>query len=622
MLSYNANDFGSPLRRRIFKYLVAIISTVFVCRLIQLQLIEGSTYRTKSETQAIKQIVREPVRGTMYDRYGRIMVHNAPSFSVLITPKEFQPSSASFLAKILGWTEEELLDKVNRFRAINPFVPVKIFRDADFAVIAAIEENRALLPGVDIVSESKRTYNFFGNSAHLIGYNKEIDEKSLAKLGTYYQQGDVIGSSGLESTYENFLRGVKGLEFYAVNSIGQKVASFNDGKSDVNSQDGFDLNLSIDIALQDFIDSVMTANNYRGAAVAMDPSNGEILAFVSKPDFDLRNFSGRTPTNLYVQMLNDTTKPLFNRASLTRYPPGSTWKMMMALAALQDGIIDSNTVFHCGGSYTYGGRAYKCHGGHAHGAVNVRKSIHVSCNVFYYQLALRIGMQRFLKFSEMFGFGARTGMDISEENSGLLPTYDYMNKRFGKNGWTEGGRMINWGIGQGELGVTPLQMAAYCSALANGGTWYQPHTVRSIVNKRMGNTVQPVSFAERKLPIAPEHFNLIRRAMYDVVNVPGGTASVAKIPGIMVAGKTGTAQNAHGKDHAWFVCFAPLDNPKIAMCVMVENAGFGGAIAAPIAQKAMSRYLFPHTYVQPNKIDSSMYKPKEPLAPKAIATAQ
>lgn len=622
MLSYNANDFGSPLRRRIFTYLVAIISTVFVCRLIQLQLIEGSTYRTKSETQAIKQIVREPVRGTMYDRYGRIMVHNAPSFSVLITPKEFQPSSASFLAKILGWTEEELLDKVNRFRAINPFVPVKIFRDADFAVIAAIEENRALLPGVDIVSESKRTYNFFGNSAHLIGYNKEIDEKSLAKLGTYYQQGDVIGSSGLESTYENFLRGVKGLEFYAVNSIGQKVASFNDGKSDVNSQDGFDLNLSIDIALQDFIDSVMTANNYRGAAVAMDPSNGEILAFVSKPDFDLRNFSGRTPTNLYVQMLNDTTKPLFNRASLTRYPPGSTWKMMMALAALQDGIIDSNTVFHCGGSYTYGGRAYKCHGGHAHGAVNVRKSIHVSCNVFYYQLALRIGMQRFLKFSEMFGFGARTGMDISEENSGLLPTYDYMNKRFGKNGWTEGGRMINWGIGQGELGVTPLQMAAYCSALANGGTWYQPHTVRSIVNKRMGNTVQPVSFAERKLPIAPEHFNLIRRAMYDVVNVPGGTASVAKIPGIMVAGKTGTAQNAHGKDHAWFVCFAPLDNPKIAMCVMVENAGFGGAIAAPIAQKAMSRYLFPHTYVQPNKIDSSMYKPKEPLAPKAIATAQ
>ncbi len=622
MLSYDSNDFASPLRRRIFTLLVFTIGLAFTFRLVQLQLIEGSTYRTKSETQAIKQIVREPVRGTMYDRYGRIMVHNAPSFSILITPKEFHNEQAPFLAKILGWTEEELIEKVNRFRAINPFVPVKIYRDADFAIIAAIEENRAFLPGVDIVSESKRTYNFYGNSAHLIGYNKEIDEKSLAKLGSYYQQGDVIGSSGLESTYENFLRGVKGLEFYAVNSIGQKVASFNDGKSDVNSQDGFDLNLSIDIALQDFIDSLMTANNYRGAAVAMDPNNGEVLAFVSKPDFDLRKFSGRTPTNLYAQMLNDTNKPLFNRASLTRYPPGSTWKMMMALSALQEGIIDSTTTFHCSGSYSYGGRAYKCHGGHAHGAVNVRKSIHVSCNVFYYQLALRVGMKNFLKYSELFGFGTRSGMDITEENGGLLPTYDYMNKRFGKNGWTEGGRLGNWGIGQGELGVTPLQMAAYCSALANGGTWYQPHAVRSIINKRMNNSVQPVSFAERKLPITKEHFGLVQRAMFDVVNVPGGTASAAKVQGISVAGKTGTAQNPHGKDHAWFVCFAPLENPRIAMCVMVENAGFGGAVAAPIAQKAMARLFYPQTYIQPNKIDSTLFKSKEPLSQKSIATAQ
>ncbi len=585
--SLQSYEFGSPTRRNVFLAILLCIGLAYTGRLVQLQIIEGSDYRLISETQAIKQLVVEPVRGSMYDRNGKLIVNNSPSFSVQITPKDFREESLPALEHLLGLTEKEIRSRMAK--APSRFVSTKILRDADFSIIAAIEENRAMFPGVNIVAESKRIYNFQGNSAHLLGYTKEINERQLQTRGDYYRQGDIIGATGLEASYENFLRGQKGVEFAAVNSIGQRVAQFNDGKNDITAEDGFDLQLGVDIGLQDYIEELMKP--YKGGAVvAIDPSNGELLAFVSKPDYDLRMFSGKTPSNLYAALLHDSTKPMFNRAALTRYPPGSTWKMLMAIAALQEGIITDKTIINCPGSFTFGGRTWACHG--THGATDVRKAIHASCNVFFYHMGLKLGIEKFEYYGRMFGFGMLTGLDLVEnqESKGLLPSLTYFNKVY-PHGWPKGA-LVNLGIGQGEIGVTPLQMAVYTATIANRGTHIQPHAVRAIYNKKLGK-LQPIEYESTKLPLNPGIWDVIIQGMYDVVNTPGGTARNARVDSLTVCGKTGTAQNPHGQDHSWFVCFAPRENPKIAICVMLENAGFGGTHAAPLAQKVMTKYFFP-----------------------------
>ena len=603
--SVQSADFGSPERRTIFLAILLLIGLAYTARLVQLQIIEGGNYRVISEAQAIKQLVVEPVRGSMYDRNGRLIVNNSPSFSVQVTLKDFREHSLPALARVLGIGEKEIREQLAK--ATSRFVPVKIFRDADFSVIAAIEENRAMFPGVDIVAESKRLYNFQGNSAHLLGYTKEISERQLQTQGDYYRQGDIIGATGLEASYETFLRGQKGVEFAAVNSIGQRVARFNDGKSDITAEDGFDLQLGVDIELQDYIEELM--KDHRGAVVAIDPSTGELLALVSKPDYDLRLFSGKTPPRLYAGLLRDESKPMFNRATLTRYPPGSTWKMLMAIAALQEGIINEKTIIHCPGSFTFGGRSWACHG--SHGATDVRKSIHASCNVFYYNLGLKLGIEKFEHYGKMFGFGMRTGLDIveSQESRGLLPSLGYFNKVYPR-GWPKGA-LVNLGIGQGEIGVTPLQMAVYTATIANRGTHIQPHAVRAVYNKKLGE-LQPIEYEATKLPIQPAVWRSIIQGMYDVVNTPGGTARGARVDSLAVCGKTGTAQNPHGEDHSWFVCFAPRENPKITMCVMVENAGSGGGTAAPIAQKIMTKYFFPERLKSEGKNEGTEEIPVAP----------
>ncbi len=261
----------------------------------------------------------------------------------------------------------------------------------------------------------------------------------------------------------------------------------------------------------------------------------------------------------------------------------------MALAGLQEGIITESTTFQCNGIFNYGNKSFKCHGG-SHGAISVRHAIQVSCNSFFYQLNLKLGVKRFEQYGKMFGFGARTSADVIDEGAGLLPSAQYMNRRYGKNGWGEG-VLVNWGIGQGEVGVTPLQMASYAATLANKGLWNQPHVVRSLIDKRNNNAEQKLGFASNQLPIKPEFFDIIHDGMEASVG-RGGTGLSAAIDGVVVCGKTGTAQNSQNKDHAWFICFAPRENPQIAMCVMIENAGAtGGTIAAPIAQKIMERYF-------------------------------
>jgi penicillin-binding protein 2 len=344
--------------------------------------------------------------------------------------------------------------------------------------------------------------------------------------------------------------------------------------------------LTMDFGLQAFAESLLT--DRRGAVVALDPRDGGILAMASKPDYDLSVMSGVTSPDLWRSLNDDRATPLFNRATLTRYPPGSTFKMILAVSALENGIVSPSWRVNCAGSFRFGNKVFKDL--HVHGSTDMVKAIQQSCNVYFYQLMLKVGLDNWSATAQQFGFGQMTGVDIAEESQGLLPTTGYMNKRYGPRGWTKG-FLVSLGIGQGELGVTPLQMACYAMALANRGDYYQPHAVMGMLDK--SNTrIDTLLYQSRRLPYSPDTWSIVREGMRRAVMEPGGTGGMARVRSIQVAGKTGTAQNPHGLDHAWFVGFAPFDNPVIAIAVLVENAGFGGSYAAPIAGKCMERYIF------------------------------
>ncbi|MBI5464717.1 MAG: hypothetical protein HY966_07195 [Ignavibacteriales bacterium] len=382
------------------------------------------------------------------------------------------------------------------------------------------------------------------------------------------------------------MRGQKGFEFITVNAKGQMLGAYNEGKSDIPAAEGNDLLLAIDGGVQALAESLLA--DRRGAVVAIDPSDGGVLALVSKPDYDLTMFSGVTPTEVWNALNTDESKPLFNRATLTTYPPGSTYKMVLAAAALQEGVINTNWGVNCTGGFRFGNKIFKDL--HVHGSTNVVESIQRSCNVFYYQLMLKTGFERWTRYGEEFGFGSPTGIDILEENPGLLPSEEYFDRVYGKGRWTQG-YLVSLGIGQGELGVSPLQMACYAATLGNKGTFIRPHVVQKIRDKKT-QQLQDIAVDTRKLNISNAVWNAIREGMYRCVNETGGTGTGAKVQGIAVSGKTGTAENPHGNSHSWFVGYAPAEDPKIAICVLVENAGYGGTVAAPIAGLCIEQYLY------------------------------
>lgn len=612
-------NIGGKDRILVLRVIVLAVLTIYVGRLAYLQIIQGNVYRLKAETQAIKEVTVDPFRGNIFDRNGERMVHNSPSFSISITPNEFDDSSIPLLASILQLKQDEIKQFVEDSKKISRVKPNKIYRDADWSIISLIEENHEFLPGVDISVESKRLYTIQGNMSHILGYSREINKRQIQTMGDYYAPGDIVGYAGLEKTYENFLRGTKGVQFVAVNSTGQKVSSFQEGKNDIQAEEGFDLRLGIDKPLQELSEKLLKGK--RGGIVALDPNTGEIMALVSMPDYDIREFSGRTKSNLFSKLLKDEGKPLFNRATQTIYPPGSTWKMLMGIAALKEGIITPEKTIYCSGSYEFGVRSWKCHG--SHGATNLQKAIHVSCNVFFNKIGPQLGIVNFEKYGRDFGFGQKTFVDIPEDSKGKLPGEKFYKKQNLSAGEIRG-RLVNLGIGQGEIGVSPLQMAVYCASLANKGIIHQPHIVRSIYNRKT-KQLQDVAYASRKaITMSDDYWNVIHRGMYEVVNTAGGTALSAKVPGIAVCGKTGTAQNPHGEDHAWFIAFAPRENPRIALCVLVENAGFGGTVAAPIAQRLLTKFFYPSSKESGDSIllDTAMKPNKKPITSNRPMTAK
>jgi penicillin-binding protein 2 len=572
-------------KRRAMYVVIALMFLFFFARLFQLQMIYSDEYGRKSEENSIRTIPKEPVRGYIFDRNGTLVVDNRPAFTVTIMPFEFDKRSIEYLSRLLSLDPDFIRDRLKKGEAYSRFAPVKIKRDIDFKTLAALEENRDKLPGVDYQVESKRWYTTRALASHTLGYTKEISESQMKVQVDEYAPGDVVGSAGLEARYEPTLRGQKGADFSTVNVRGQVIGRFENGKNDVPAVEGNDLILTMDFGLQAFAESLMTGK--RGALVALDPNDGGILAMVSKPDYDLSSFSGVTPPDIWRSLNEDEASPLYNRATLTRYPPGSTFKMLLAIAALETGSVTPSWRVNCTGAFRLGNKVFKDL--HVHGSMDLVSAIQHSCNVYFYQCMMRTGLDAWTRYGSEFGFGRLTGIDIYEENPGLLPSTAYMDKRYGKSGWTRG-FLPSLGIGQGELGVTPLQMACYAAALATKGEYHQPHFARAIVTKSP-RAVDTLTFQSRHIDVSQNTWNIVREGMRRVVEEQGGTGGMARVQGIQSAGKTGTAQNPHGPDHAWYVGFAPFDNPRIAVAILIENAGFGGTQAAPLAGLCIERYL-------------------------------
>jgi len=452
-------------------------------------------------------------------------------------------------------------------------------------VISWLEENHQKLPGISYQVDTQRDYGFGINGSHIFGYTKEIGREALKKSKDLYSIGDNIGFIGLEKSYETLLRGEKGKEYFIANSRQRIVKKYNEGKNDVHPIKGNDIVTTIDYKTQEVAEKLF--GNMKGSEVAIDPVSGEILAYVSAPQYELSKFADVTSNAIWDSLRLDEGKPLFNRGAISMYPPGSTYKMLIALAALEEGVISPTQKVNCKGGHRLGNRFFKCT--HFHGKVNMQQAIEQSCNTYFYQLILKVGIDNFHKYSTMFGFGKKTGVDISPESKGNAPNRDYYDRVYGKGKWTDG-YLLNIGIGQGEVITTPIQLAQYAALLANWGETMTPHFVKGYIDSRT-NEYTPLNNNSVKANINKSTLKLIREAMFDVVHSEKGTARNLRWSKFLISGKTGTAQNPHGEDHAIFVAFAPFDNPKIAVAVIVENVGYGSTYAAPIAQKVIDAYL-------------------------------
>lgn len=407
-------DFGSRARSVVMRGIVVIAVLAVLIKLGNMQLMNEAAYGKKSEEIATRIFVQQPLRGEIFDRNGDVMVENDPAYEVSVIPSEFKKEQIAPLATLLQMDSSDIVKRIQIGEGISPYFPVKLKRDILFSTLSSIEEHLKEFAGVYFDIEPKRVYVGKARAAHVLGFTKEISEQQLETLGDYYKPGDIVGYTGLEASYETILKGQKGLKYLAVNARGQVVGSYDDGKIDVPAQDGSDLYLSIDEGLQAMAESLLAGK--RGSVVAIDPNNGEVLALASAPDFAPSVFSGYTSTQDWDRLQNDNDHPLFNRATMAVLPPGSTFKMVLASAALENHIIDDNWTVHCVGSFYFGGRIFKCHG--VHGTVNVISAIEKSCDVFFYNLMLKVGFDNWTKYGEMFGFGEKTGIDLKEESAG------------------------------------------------------------------------------------------------------------------------------------------------------------------------------------------------------------
>jgi len=573
------------IRVRVYAGVIVVVLAILCIRLIQLQVVSADAYWGASQSNAVREQRVEPARGAIYDRSGTLLVDNQPSYTIMITPRFFEPDRVPLLADLLGVADTTVHRKLEEARDWSLFQPSRSFREVSFDTFSRVQEHLYELPGVTYEIEQRRRYHTEAQATHALGYVREIDARTLARMrDDGYRQGDRIGRTGLESFYERRLRGAQGSEYMLVDVRGREVKAYQDGEQDRPPVSGYDLHLALDHRVQALAESLFVGK--RGAAVALDPDNGEIISFVSHPDFDPGIFSRSVSDARWDSIRNAPSDPLYNRATMSGFPPGSTWKPLMSLMALEEGMITPNQKVDCPPGYRVGNRVFHNHRYKDEGWIDVKKALEVSCNTFYYHLMMETDVNTWNRYARMFEFGQRIPIDVADQQAGLIPDSSYFNDTYGR--WTAG-YTVNLGIGQGDMSVTPMQLARYVAAIANGGTLHIPRFVHELRHPETRETVKPDLPEATKVPIDSSHFAAVREGMRRVME--NGTGQWVQIPGVTSAGKTGTAQNPHGEDHSLFIMFAPFEDPEIAIAVAVENAGYGGSAAAPIASLMAEQYL-------------------------------
>ncbi|HEX9021292.1 MAG TPA: penicillin-binding protein 2 [Nitrospirota bacterium] len=575
-------------------FIIAFILALFV-RLWYLQAVKGAYYYEQAESNRIRPVKLRPPRGIIYDRNGRPLVENVLAFDISVVPED-APDLKTTIEKLSAMVKTKpdavrgAIDDAAPLR--TKYEPVKVREEATWDEVAVVEAHQDDLPGVIVEPELRRYYPYGGMASHQLGYIGKVSpsqrKQEQADLGL------LTGQGGLEKIYDKYLRGAAGRRMIQVNAAGRKV-------KDLGIEDprpGTDIFLTIDLDVQKAAEEGL--GDRAGAVVAMDPNSGEILALTSHPTYDPNLFPRGISPKDWVRLMNDPTHPLYNRAIQSVYPPGSTFKIIVSLAGLETGVINPNEKVTCRGFLQSGKHAFRCWKKGGHGPISFHQALVESCDVYFYTMGERIGWDKVAEYARKLGYGSLTGIPLPDEKQGLIPTTAWKKKRTG-DAWYAGDTYIN-SIGQGFVLVSPIQACQMISAVANGGYFYRPTLLKQTRNRETGAIKAFSSVPKGRVALDAKALEQVRRALAGVVNEPGGTAHGAQTPLAVVAGKTGTAQVIAQKvpgrklgestqDHAWFIAYAPADNPKIAVAVLVEHGGHGGSAAAPVAKKVIEEYL-------------------------------
>ncbi len=575
-------------------YVIALALLVLTFGFWNAQIVQSSYYQLKAEQNRIREIPLVAPRGRIYDRYHRILADNRPSYDIILI-RENSPHSveqtAAMMSAGIGISREDLLDRINRKRREPKFRPIVLKEDVSVGDIAFVKAHHYELPEISVEYQPRRRYLDGSMAAHAMGYVGEVTEAELETPEfVNFKSGDQVGKAGLEREYNSLLTGKDGFKRVIVNSFGREMP----GKlAEQPYIAGNDLFTTLDLDLQRAAEDMI--GDRAGAAVALDPRSGEILAFVSKPAYDPNLFATRISPSDWKSLMDDPRKPMQNRATQSHFAPGSVFKVFEAAAALEAGTLNPLRNIYCPGSFTFGDHTFSCDKHEAHGSLTLHRAIVISCDVFFYNVGNELNIRRISQYSTMMGLGRKTGVDLPIEDPGLIPSEEW-NQRVYKVKWYAG-ETISVAIGQGKIGITPMQAAYAMGGLTTGGRLKQPHFVNPQELKKMGFNAGEVM--EEDYPISESTVDIITTAMWGVVNEPGGTGHNARIEGFDVGGKTGTAQvvskqsNLTGKDfkdNSWFVGFAPYRNPEIVVAAFVEHGGWGAEAAAPVAHAVLETY--------------------------------
>lgn len=586
-------DYKLEKRKYVIGGFILIIVLIYIFRLYSLQ-IDDDKYKSSADNNAFLKKTVYPSRGLIYDRNGNLVVYNQPAYDVMIIPRDVQPFDTLDFCNTVNITREQFdkrLIDMRRSAGYSTYTPQTFITHLSAEDYGRLQEKLYRFPGFFIQKRILRQYNY-KTAANVLGNIREVSQSDIDR-DPYYERGDYMGDLGVERSYDQYLRGVKGKEILIRDAHGRIQGRYADGANDIPAHSGRNLKLAIDIELQQYAESLMV--NKIGAVVAIQPKTGEILALVSSPTYDPTSLIGRQRGENYSKLNHDPLHPLFDRALMGTYPPGSTFKPGQGLILLEEGIINEGTSYPCSRGYVSGGLKVGCHG---HGSpLALKPALQTSCNAYFCWGLKNMLDNRRSKYGSVanafetwklhlvsMGYGYKLGVDLPSESRGFLPNAEFYNKRYGENRWSAN-TIISIAIGQGEVLATPLQIANLCSTIANRGWFITPHVVKEIQD-----TVIDAQYTEKKYPtISQKYYDIVAEGMR--MAVTGGTCRLANLPDIEVAGKTGTAQNPHGRDHSAFMGFAPYNDPEIAVAVYVENAGFGATYGVPIGSLVIEKYL-------------------------------